>query len=268
MARRKMQMGVCRVCGDNKNLSFEHVPPRIAFNGNTKYLSVPFDDYVKIDNPMKTPPKGKVVQGGTGYYALCQECNSFLGVNYVNAYERWAKAAFQVISGNQYNHFKCTIRDLEPLKILKQIISMFLTMNNDWYGKAYPELIEFVKDRDNGILPDKFKVFAFLNNEGQMRFSKYTVSFTPEFGILTSSELVFPPFGYVLTINFPNIINRMTNITNFKTYSFDQKTDLSLEFVKLPTYLPFPLDYRPKEQIEKDIEAGILARDSMKPDSE
>ena len=32
MARRKHVVGICHLCGENTKLSFEHVPPKAAFN--------------------------------------------------------------------------------------------------------------------------------------------------------------------------------------------------------------------------------------------
>ena len=54
-----MTKGICHLCGKNTNLSFEHVPPKVAFNKNTKYVSVEFEDYIKSRNLLKDIPKGK-----------------------------------------------------------------------------------------------------------------------------------------------------------------------------------------------------------------
>ena len=59
MARHKMEFGTCRLCGKETDLSFEHVPPRVAFNRKTTYLSVEFDDFIKVDNPLEEKYKGK-----------------------------------------------------------------------------------------------------------------------------------------------------------------------------------------------------------------
>ena len=260
-----MQLGICRICGNKKELSFEHVPPRIAFNKSTRHISVPFDEYTQSDNPLNYSPKGKILQGGIGYYSLCRECNSFLGRNYVLAYEKWVISGFQILSKYDFNYLEYIAFELEPLKILKQIISMFLAMNDDWYLQEYPELAAFVKDPNSNYLPEKYRVFAYMNNEGRYRYSAHNVSSIPNLGIINSTELTFPPFGYVLTMGFDKDINLFKNITNFKDFPLSTKSDINLNFHKLPTYLAFPpLDYRTKENIEKDIKAGLLSREKLK----
>jgi len=141
---------------------------------------------------------------------------------------------------------------------------MFIAMNDEWYLSEYPELAEFVKDPKSTFLPDKYRVFLYLNNEGKYRYAKHTTSSHPGLGILNSTELAFPPFGYVLTFNFNHDINKFVNITSFKEFSYDNVVDLQLGLYKLPTYLPFPpLDYRSKQKIEQDIQEGLLTKEKL-----
>lgn len=256
MARRKMQPGTCLLCGQDKLLNFEHVPPKSAFNKSTRYVSVPSDEYTKISNPIKNPPKGKILQGGTGYYAFCEDCNNFLGRNYVPSYNRWVNAG-AVILGKfppNINSVLFTATQVEPLSILKQVVSMLLALNDATYLKAYPELSSFVRDPNSRELPEKYQVYAYLNNEGQLRHKSHSLVSAPEFGMVNCTELAFPPFGYVLTMDHEGKLGKLTNITNFKMYYPSEKVDLPIGLLKLPTYIPLsPLDYRSKEQIEKAI---------------
>lgn len=41
-----VHIGVCRLCGRNKELTFEHVPPASAFN-NEKVKMIPGDEVIK-----------------------------------------------------------------------------------------------------------------------------------------------------------------------------------------------------------------------------
>jgi len=101
---KEKQIGLCRICGQEKELSYEHVPPRVAFNKNTRHVSVSMEAYAKVDNPLEYSPKGKILQGGIGYYSLCRECNSFLGRMYVPAYEKWVRSGFEIISKYKYDY--------------------------------------------------------------------------------------------------------------------------------------------------------------------
>ena len=152
-----MIKGICRLCGQHTDLSFEHVPPRTTSNKNTKYTSVDFEDYIKIKNPLKERPRGKIKQGGIGYNSFCTQCNSFLGSNYVPAYKRWVQGGFEILKNTEFFHHKYQIKEVEPLKILKQIISMFLAINGEWYLEAYPELAHFVLNVEEKELPENIE---------------------------------------------------------------------------------------------------------------
>jgi len=257
MTQKKIQHGTCRICGQNKELSYEHVPPRVALNKTTRHVSIPHEEWTKIEDFLTYKPKGKILQGGIGYYSLCRECNSFLGQNYVKAYEKWVQSGIEVITNFKVDHFKYLALNQEPLRILKQIISMFIAMNDAWYLTEYPDLVAFVKDPNSNLLPDKYRIFCYLNNQGQYRYIKHSVISTSELGIINATELTFPPFGYVLTFDVNHDIYPFSNITYFKNYKHGQILDLDISIYKLPTYLPFvPLDYRTKAKIDADNKAS------------
>lgn len=252
-----MKKGICRICGEHTLLSFEHVPPRVAFNKNTKYTDISFDEYLQVKNPLKDKMKGKKKQGGIGYNSLCKSCNSFLGSNYVEAYRNWAQGGFEVLNNGKNTAHIFRIREQQPLKILKQIISMFLSINGEWYREAYPELTRFVKDPQTRDLPEKFRVMAYLNHTGLSRYLGHSVIYKPELGgPVSCSEIAYPPFGYVLTFDFYQKVNALTDITYFKNFDKDEVRSLTLLMFNLPTHLPLPFDYRSKEEIEKHIMNG------------
>jgi len=264
-----MIKGICRLCGQDTNLSFEHVPPRTTSNKNTKYTSVDFEDYIKIKNPLKEKPKGKIKQGGIGYNSFCEKCNSFLGLNYVPAYKRWVQGGFEILIDTEFYHHKYEIKEVEPLKILKQIISMFLAINGEWYLEAYPELADFVSNPGNKNLPKKYRVFTYMTRAEKVRYMHHVTKGSLSTGIsINCTEIAFPPYGFVLTMDFDGEINFLNEITKFKQYDFNKKTDLTVGMFQLPTHTPFPLDYRTKEKVEVDIEDGIQASERMEKELE
>jgi hypothetical protein len=261
MGRHKMEFGTCRLCEKETDLSFEHVPPRVAFNRKTTYLSVEFDDFIKVDNPLEEKYKGKKKQGGIGYNSLCKDCNSFLGSNYVNSYTKWTMVGKELLERGNFQIVEYTALKQEPLKLLKQILSMFLAINKEWYLKAYPEISEFVKNPESNILPDKYRVFTYLKNEGNIRYSHHGVIYKPELGgAVNCSEIAFAPYGYVLLIDFDKRLTLLNEITHFKNFALNDELDLKMKMFKLPTYGHFPLDYRNKEQYAADIKKGIEAK--------
>lgn len=259
MGKRKPIDGQCRICGLFKPLTYEHVPPKVTFNKTTKYISVSIMDLAKIDNPFKNPPKGKIEQGGMGFHSLCADCNNFLGNTYVKSYEKWVQVGIEILAEQDTDYVQYRVREQNPIKIIKHIISMFLALNGEWYLDEYPELAEFVKNPDSTNLPDRYRVFTYLNNEGKIRYSSHKTVFKPEVGVINCTEITFPPFGFVLTIDFDQSIKGLTDITSFKN-QVQSPQEMVLSFCRLPTYLPMPLDYRTKQTIEADIEKGLAAK--------
>lgn len=66
MARKKVE-GTCLICGTYGKLSFEHVPPKSAFN-NREVVKVGLDKAITVGPYDKI--KGRIEQRGAGDYTL------------------------------------------------------------------------------------------------------------------------------------------------------------------------------------------------------
>lgn len=250
-----MHKGICRLCNTFGLLSFEHVPPKVTFNKRTRYKSVNFEDYLKERNPIETKFKGKVEQGGVGYYSLCKNCNSFLGLSYVKDYQKYSNSFIDFAKRKDFNYFELTVHDFHALNVIKQIVSMFLSINDERFALENRDLAEFVLDPKSNNLPDRFRIFNYLNTEGQLRYLPLMViGDLKSKGILKGSELAFPPLGHVLTIDFKGQLPYHQEITSFKEFDSKSKVSFDYKIFRFPTYLPILLDYRDKETIYKNIE--------------
>ena len=69
----KLIIDICHICGQHKKLSFEHVPPKAAFNDNP-ILRTNFEKVLASENLDEL--QGKVQQRGSGAYTLCEKCNN------------------------------------------------------------------------------------------------------------------------------------------------------------------------------------------------
>jgi hypothetical protein len=248
MARRNMRSGICHICKKSKQLSFEHIPPKVAFNKYTKYRSVPFIEYVQNSHLKDYKPKAKLEQGGIGRYCLCRDCNSFLGNNYVPDYFKIAQIGKSIFKEKNFTKASFVTIEISPLRLLKQVVAMFVCANDSGFTDTEPELLEFLKNPKEKFLPEKFRVFMYLNNVGQIR--NLTEMYTNKYGLV--NEITFPPFGFVLSINskysFP-----LTEITHFKNIDYDYRDEVSFELINHPTHLPFPIDYRTQEEIDETV---------------
>lgn len=250
-----MTKGICRICGIESDLSFEHVPPRSSFNDNTKYKVVDFEKFIGSENLLNETLTGKIKQGGIGFNSICKKCNSFLGSNYVSAYSRWVQGGTEILKNVEYCIHRYMISDVEPLKILKQVISMFLAINDNRFSESNPELSQFVTNYESKSLPSKYRVFTYLTRAEKFRYIKSMIKGDLNKGLIKCSEIAFEPYGFVLTTDYRGSFDEFYEITDFKNYDFNRH-NLELVIYQLPTYLPLPLDYRTKKELDYDIENG------------
>ncbi|QNA44516.1 hypothetical protein [Lacibacter sediminis] len=250
-----MPQGYCSLCGSFCELTFEHVPPRSAFNKKTRYKIVPFEKVLKSENILEANFSAKIEQGGLGYYSLCNKCNNFLGLNYVKSYSAYSNSFIEFAKKTQFNFFSLTMHDFEAAKVLKQIVSMFLSLNSWDFAKENPDLREYVLNPESKNLPQKIRVFSYLNSEGQIRTSTFSViGNLKSSATILASEITFPPLGHVMTIDFKGHLPNHFELTEFKNVSHNELITTDFNLYRLPTYLPFPLDYRQKTEIEDVIQ--------------
>ncbi len=255
---RKTIFGKCHLCLEEKDLNFEHVPPKCAFNKETKYKITPFLDLMQTQDPFNLKVKGRLEQGGIGVNAFCTNCNNFLGRKYVNAYLSWVKIAATAIGQGNYIGHDYSAFNQYPNKLLKQVISMFLAINTPEFSETNYDLSRFVLDPDTTELKEKYQIYTYLNTKGKTRYIPMTmVGNLKEGSSSFCTEITFPPCGFVLCLNPTTKSNELLrNITHFKSTEPNKKYNVDIKINKLETHLPFPLDYRTKEEIKAAINKG------------
>ena len=87
---RRMPVGTCNICGRYGELSYEHVPPRSAFN-DRKVLLASVDAYWNHGPGQGRAPRGRQLQAGYGAHTLCERCNRTTGKWYVSYFADWCR---------------------------------------------------------------------------------------------------------------------------------------------------------------------------------
>ena len=148
----KSHIGNCHICGAFGQLSFEHVPPEAAFN-NRKVVIPTAERVFELDDlDLLNTLKGRQSQRGYGAYTLCPSCNSRTGHWYGTQYAFWAYQGARILSGTQDLSTSYPYH-LLPLRVLKQIICMFLSVNSPRFRIAQPELERFVLNKEAKTYP-------------------------------------------------------------------------------------------------------------------
>ena len=105
--------GVCHLCGSFGPLSWEHVPPRAAFNDRPMLCA-------KVEKLLGGQmaeelehPTGGISRRGAGAYTLCESCNSKTGAWYGRGYTAWAYEGFGCWSTRD-ERLQCTTYFSDP----------------------------------------------------------------------------------------------------------------------------------------------------------
>lgn len=253
MARRPKHFGTCHICGINGQLTFEHIPPQSAFNDRPIFWNTLDEVLGKgFDQPRK---KGKSQQRGAGGYTLCKQCNNDTGAMYGRAYVDWCYQSFLLYKASEGHLSLQYPFYIYPLKVIKQIICMFFSVNSLDFRKKQPYLVKFVLNPELSYLPPEIKVYTYVMTGTTSRQSGISGILSVNNGSnnpILLSEIAFPPLGYVLTIDSKPPDKRLFDITHFSRYAYNEWLPVFLKLPVLPVHLYFPGDYRTKEEILRD----------------
>ncbi|MBL0682320.1 hypothetical protein JJQ60_02215 [Aquimarina mytili] len=228
--------GTCRICGKFGKLTFEHVPPQSAFNTNPVF----FQKSVHLHDK-KSPLYGKRIrsnQGAGGYY-LCKSCNNLTGSYYGESYKKFAYMGMMALTNRIWASKVITFEyAIQPLNILKQVLSMFMSIDTSDQLLNLEGLSKFLLDKDSQALPENIRVFVYHTATKQVR-NGWGMART-EKGFHTLGEITYPPFGLVYALNSEPTRNDFFEITDFKNYVFNQtvQASLTIPFLTPKTYIP------------------------------
>jgi hypothetical protein len=266
---------MCRICRINPADSFEHVPPRKAFNDEptTSYTIM---DWLAREEGGLTG--GKIAQRGAGDLVLCQRCNNITGSWYGGELVRAAGAGARILNETpldeldaSLDHAWATVKFKQqpkigphPLRLIKQIVAMLLAGSPIGFYEVNPELSEFILERDWTGLPGRFQIYLLLFAGPNARSVGGSASIDLVRGRTDFIvEVAYPPFAYVMTVDSELDAISTANITPFADIGYNQMADLDLGMLVGFGHTPYPADYRTKAMVERDRdlnerEAGAL----------
>lgn len=207
--------------------------------------------------------KGPIQQGGIGDHTLCIKCNNDTGAWYGARFVDWCYQAMSILMKTGGKPTLIYMNYLFPLCILKQTVTMFFSVNGARFGKANPELVRFVLDKERKYLSPQYRFFVYYNITGRFRFTGVTGQINVETGKkAVLSEITYPPFGYVMALDSEPPDERLIEITHFAGYDFNEFKVMTLKLPVLPTHTMYPGDYRTKDQIIEESARSRLREES------
>jgi 5-methylcytosine-specific restriction endonuclease McrA len=259
----KRKKGKCRICSKIGPLTYEHVPPRKAFNSNKALVyygrKILEQDSKGFPWEISSRLKGKQLQRGIGAYTLCERCNNNTGAWYGDAFVDFIRKGYRETNNKKYinnSWATITLNKIYPLRIIKQIMAMFFSINNPNLSSAHEELREFVLSKEKrGISEKDFGFYLYiLRGKILKRLGIIVIGnvYSDPFESRVVSELSTPPFGLVLEFQ-PKDKKVFCDITFFANeFDYDQEAKIKLTIPVYGSNSWFPLDYRTREQILND----------------
>ncbi len=239
--------GKCSICGTVGPLTFEHVPPKAAFN-DCPLL------FTKLQELMRGPQIGdprllrKYKQRkGAGAETLCERCNTVTGAWYGNAYADWALQGMRFRYAAPRGSSLHLPFHLLPGRVGKQILCMFASACGPGLFDACHDLRRFVLNRDHVGIPPKYRLFCYLVDVDSRSTRQAGLTGLLDFGQgrnTVFSEIAFPPFGYILSVDSEPMDRELAELTFFTHHAF---RDYRAEYLKLPVRAVnsyFPGDFR------------------------
>ncbi len=248
---------ICKLCGQKAALSFEHIPPKSAYNKNKvktysgkQLIGREQYPWVLDDLPYKQSQKG------SGLHSLCQQCNNNTGTWYGNEYTKFVNAVLGIlkqadnIKSNNFIQFK--LFDFKPLAVFKQIMSFFCSTNT--YNVFDDGLRSFVMTPESNQFDDaKYRLYMYLVDPRKQSYSSWTgqmVCIRNDAKMYSCSEVIVPPFGYLIRFNDKKEFEyKECDITDFSKCEYSAKYDCEFRLRVFERNTFLPTDYRTKEEI-------------------
>ena len=252
----KIRYGKCKLCGELKQLTFEHVPPKSAFN-NVSATIISGDEIIQSIADEERKPwefrkySGKIQQRGKGGFYLCGVCNNNAGQWYATEYIKFVGAihcALKLVGEAEYGSLGIKMKNIRPLAVFKQVMMMFCDINEGLMGddslKTYlldKKMTEFNKD--------KYSLYAYIHT-GNIERMHGICAVANNKGIYFISEISGYPIGLALYIDKPKDFKpEGVEITLFSEFEYDDLVEMEVIIPKLENNIFFPGDYRTKDEI-------------------
>lgn len=232
-----MQIGICHLCGKEKELTFEHIPPKGA-NNKTRAKLITGNEIFDLEK-LKNNKSLRYInqQQGSGGYTLCDECNNNTGAWYAKDYIEFANVIGYYLN-NETNLDKAEqvsfyIEGLHGQRIFKQILSMFLSTIQPEVVERMQDIQEFVLDKDSmNFNKEKYRIGMFLLKNYEVSHSGMMTLFEVNQGKLIARNLAVMnlyPLGFTLELNpATEFDKKLVDITKFADIDYNYNKKISI----------------------------------------
>lgn len=241
-------MVLCQYCGLREAGSREHLPGVAALNDApviVRYL-VPAGGEVR---PIER-------REGDGFVVktICGKCNQRTGGSYGSAFKEFVlQFRASGVLDAEASRTWVSLRDIQPLRVLKQIAAMFLASQVEPVLEKWTPIREFVLRRDRKLSTDSLRFYLYRNISQIGRVSSICgLGFLfqrPKWDTLIASEVSWPPLGIVFATAPHPHLSGMKDITGWGEYSFKERDSFGFSVPQLRVETNWPLAYGSPQEV-------------------
>lgn len=176
-----MEISRCHICGEIKRMTFEHIPPKSS--GNSAPAKIITGEQIISNGREPWDINGlnyKIFQKGLGKSVLCEHCNNTTGSWYADAYKSfYFQIPFLEVNPPTLEQSLIELKFIEiyPLRVMKQIVCMFMGICGPHLGDRYPEMRRFVLSQEFKQLDFSKYRFSFFIRRGEWRYPQQLAQF-------------------------------------------------------------------------------------------
>jgi hypothetical protein len=187
-------------------------------------------------------------------YTLCEKCNNRTGAWYGRSLVVFTEQAASYLTLSKGAPTLTYPYHIRPLRVLKQIVTMFFSVNADDYHENQPALAGFVLQPHAGLFPPGYRVFTYFSTSPIGRYVGWALKLDHGIPVCNLTEITARPLSYVMTWKTDPPHPEMCEITHFAKYGLDEPHMEFLKLPVLPVWSAYPGDYRTKEEVETSTE--------------
>ena len=222
---RREKVSLCNICREEKTLSWDHVPPK----GGIEVSRVEVDT---ILDRLGGNEGGKPTysQNGLKYRTICQDCNNYLGNEFDDEINSFARNVGSFLKSSLVIPQKSLFK-IRPQRLMKALMGHLCAAKVDIENTTFDRLSrEYVLDK-NATLPDEVHIFYWVfpyNNFVNMRDF---VMFTPR-GLYKDpamfQTLKYFPIAYMCTE--ASEYDGLPSLSKFRHYGLDAEVAIPVDF--------------------------------------
>ena len=241
---------LCHICNRRPAAGEEHIPPQHTNNKGVVEI-------IYIDG---TTPSGDikfhVISSSEGFWvpALCENCNNMTGWRYGTAYKDFVS---QIADASDLEDTSgralVNLKSVYPLRILKQIFSMFLVAVPFEPAPVWKEIQDFVRKRDCTLPESAPYVYLYKNisNLGRIVPCCGIAEFSTNKSFVVS-EVSWPPVGIIYAFEADERFKIMEDITHWGRFRFKDRGNFLIKLPKLRVASHYPLGFGTAQEVERE----------------